>query len=125
MSGLRLSLSCYVWSAAASISLQVTHKSRSSNSVIAGVDDPVFRHIKGDWVSSRALFDSLALSSDLSPLRSAASTAADNVLLCSSGGKCSTIFIPTAPSAVGNASQDFMQSMLNANMQANAALGNE
>jgi len=42
-----------------------------------------------------------------------------------SGGKCSTIFIPTAPSAVGNASQDFMQSMLNANMQANAALGNE
>jgi len=38
------------------------------------------------------------------------------------GGKCSTIFIPTAPSSVGNASQDFMQSMLNANMQANAAL---
>merc|ERR1712159_453283 len=35
-------------------------------------------------------------------------------------GRCSTIFVPTAPSSVGNASGEFMQSMLNANMQANA-----
>merc|ERR1711959_537431 len=34
-------------------------------------------------------------------------------------GRCATIFVPTAPSSVGNASDEFMQSMLNANMQAN------
>eukprot|EP00658_Telonema_sp_P-2_P033702 TRINITY_DN2467_c0_g1_i3.p1 TRINITY_DN2467_c0_g1~~TRINITY_DN2467_c0_g1_i3.p1 ORF type:complete len:307 (+),score=110.40 TRINITY_DN2467_c0_g1_i3:188-1108(+) len=39
------------------------------------------------------------------------------------GGRCSTIFVPTAPSSVGNASNDFMQSMLNANLQSNAVLG--
>lgn len=39
-----------------------------------------------------------------------------------SGGKCSTVFIPTAPSSVSNASQEFMQSMLQANLQANAVM---
>jgi regulator of protease activity HflC (stomatin/prohibitin superfamily) len=35
-----------------------------------------------------------------------------------SGARCSTIFVPTAPSSVGNASNDFMQSMLTANVGA-------
>jgi len=39
-----------------------------------------------------------------------------------SGGRCSTVFIPTAPSSVNNASNEFMQSMLNANLQSQAAL---
>eukprot|EP00656_Telonema_subtile_P001849 TRINITY_DN10800_c0_g1_i6.p1 TRINITY_DN10800_c0_g1~~TRINITY_DN10800_c0_g1_i6.p1 ORF type:complete len:290 (-),score=78.68 TRINITY_DN10800_c0_g1_i6:67-936(-) len=38
------------------------------------------------------------------------------------GGRCSTIFVPTAPSSVGNASNDFMQSMLNANLQSGAVM---
>jgi regulator of protease activity HflC (stomatin/prohibitin superfamily) len=38
------------------------------------------------------------------------------------GGKCSTVFIPTAPSSVSTASQEFMQSMLQANLQANAVM---
>merc|ERR1711959_747777 len=36
------------------------------------------------------------------------------------GGRCSTIFVPTAPSSVGNASMEMHKAMLLANMEANA-----
>merc|ERR1711959_26970 len=35
-------------------------------------------------------------------------------------GRCSTIFVPTAPSSVGNASMEMHKAMLSANMEANA-----